>query len=134
MNNQSIEFDKINEDPSLPKIIRKSFRVPIEDNENAWAVINAKRYPIQDISMEGIGIVLDDTSAFSIEQTFTHCELNIFNASIKELNGRVVHLSSDLGKVLQCGIEWIDLKEKMADEISTVVQNMKNRLLKDDNI
>ncbi len=132
MNNQSIEFDKVNEDPSLPKIIRKSFRVPIEDDENAWAVINAKRYPIRNISLEGVGIVLDDTSVFSIEQTFTHCELNIFNASIKELNGRVVHLSSDLGKVLQCGIEWIDLEEQLTDEILTIVQNMKDKLLNDD--
>ena len=134
MNSQSIEFDKINEDSSLPEIVRKSFRVPVEDNENIWVVINAKRYSLLDISLGGIGIVLDDTSAFTVAQTLKNCELNIFDVSIKELNGRVVHLSSDFGTALHCGIEWIDMQEKRAGQISKIIETMKKKLLEDDNI
>lgn len=134
MNSQSIEFDKINEDSSGPETVRKSFRVPVEDHENIWVVINTRRYSLQDISLEGIGIVLDDTSGFDIEQILNNCELNIFNVSIKELTGRVVHLSSEFGSALHCGIEWIDMKEKGTDEISKIIKTMKKQLLEDDNI
>lgn len=133
MNSQSIEFDKINQESAIPKIIRKSFRVPIEDSKNVWVVIQGRQYPVKDICLDGIGIVLEEYSLFSIDQTIKNCELTIFNVSIKNLNGRVVHLSLNLGKELQCGIQWVDMEEKAADQISKIVLKMKEQLLKDDN-
>ena len=134
MNNQSIEFQNIKEDSSSSGIVRKSFRIPIEDKENVWVLINKKRYSVRDISTCGVGILLENNSRFIIEQALLNCEFSIFNVSIKKLNGKIVHLSFDKGGNLQCGIQWIDMEKKIADQISEIVFKMKEQLLKNGNI
>ena len=132
MSDQTIEFQKTKENIPLPEIVRKSFRIPIEDKENGWVVINGNRYPVLDICLDGIGIALENDSVFTIEQKLLNCELTIFNELIKNLNGQIVHLTSDQDKNLQCGIQWVDMDETAIDQISQIVSNMKQQLLKED--
>lgn len=131
MNDQSIEFQKIKQDSALPENVRKTFRVPVEEKKNVWVVINDKRYPVQDICLDGIGIVLENDLSFIVGQGLLNCELNIFNVLIKKLNGQIVHLTSAKGKKLQCGIQWIDMEKGIADKIFKIVSKMKEQLLKD---
>ena len=133
MNDESIDFQKIMENTTLPEIVRKSFRVPVEDTENAWVVINEIRYPVLDICLDGIGIVLEDNSVFTIEQTLINCELNIDGESIKDLNGKVVHFFSRRKNEWQCGIQWIAMEKRTADQISEIVSKKKEQLLNDGN-
>lgn len=134
MNDQSIEFRKIKEDLTLPEIVRKSFRVPVKDSQNVRVAINNAQYPVLDICPDSIGIVLEDKSAFTIDQILKNCELNIFDLTIKDLNGRIVHFSLSPSKHWHCGIQWIDMKQKTADQISKIVAKMKEQLLRDDTI
>ena len=131
MSHQSIEFQKTKENIPLPEIVRKSFRIPIEDTENIWVVINGDRYPVLDICLDGIGIALEKDSVFIIEQELLNCELTIFNVLIKNLNGQIVHLTSDKDKNLQCGVQWRDMEEAAIDQISEIVSKMKEQLLKE---
>ncbi|MBU1340446.1 MAG: hypothetical protein KKE44_07900 [Proteobacteria bacterium] len=131
MNSQSIEFDKIKEDATLPEIVRKSFRVPIEDTKKVWVLIHNKKYLVQDICIGGIGIVLKDNSVFTIDQSIKKCELNIFDISVKNLDGRIVHLSSGPGKELKCGIQWLSMEKETIHQISKIVLTMKQQLLQD---
>lgn len=132
MNSQSIEFDKIKEDSSLPEIVRKSFRIPVEDSRKVWVVIDDTQYTVLDISVGGIGIALKKSSVFCVDQVLTGCRLNIFNESITDLSGRIIHFSSDTGKKWQCGLQWIDMKENSVNQISKILLKMKDKLLKDD--
>ncbi len=134
MNDQSIDFQKIIEDVTSPEIVRKSFRVPINDadRENVWVVIDEKRYTVCNVSPGGISISLKDNSIFTIDQALLNCELNIFNQSVKDLNGKIIQFSSTRKKDWQCGIQWIDLKKETADQILKIVIKMKEQLLKDD--
>ncbi|WP_300459809.1 hypothetical protein [Desulfobacula sp.] len=132
MEDQSLEFKKIKDIPGFPESVRKSFRIPVEDSQKAWVLINNKRYPVLDICPDGIGIGLDDNGTFTIDQTIGNCELNISDESIKALNGKVIHFSSCLDENWQCGIQWMDMDEKTAHQISKIVLTMKEQLLKDD--
>jgi c-di-GMP-binding flagellar brake protein YcgR len=132
MSDQSIEFQKTKENIPLPEIVRKSFRIPIEDKESVWVVINKKRYQVLDICLGGIGIALEKKSQFTSEQTLSDCELTIFDVSIKNLNAQIVHLTSDKDENLQCGVQWIDLEKGVIDQISEIVLKMKEQLLKED--
>ncbi len=134
MNDQSIEFRKIKEDLTLPEIVRKSFRVPVKDSQNVRVTISNTQYPVLDICLDGIGIALEDSSAFAIDKILKNCELNIFDVTIKDLNGRIVHFSLTPAKDCHCGIQWVDMKQKTADKISKIVAKMKEQLLKDDTI
>ncbi len=132
MNNQSIEFGKIGKDPDLPDNVRKSFRVPIEDAQKVWVMVNARRYAILDICFDGVRILIDNDSDFKIEQSLLDCELNLFNSLVDGLNGRVVHITLSETKELQCGIQWMDASEGKAVKIFDIVSKMKNQLLKGD--
>lgn len=134
MNSQSIEFNEISQDPATQKIVRKSFRIPVEDNKNIWVVINDEHYTVLDICFGGIGIVLKNNSVFCVDQVLKNCELNIFDTAIKDLNGRVIHFTSQAGKDWQCGIQWINTNRDIADQMSKIVLKMKEQLLEDNRI
>jgi hypothetical protein len=138
MNTESFEFEILKDGSTLPEIVRKSFRIPVEDGRSAWVIINDRQYVVQDICIGGIGIVLKKDSVFCVDQVLNDCELNIFNISIKALNGRVIHFSSDHDKsndkTWQCGIQWVDMRENDVNRISKILSTMKAQLLKDDNV
>lgn len=132
MNSQSIEFDRIKEDSSLPKIVRKSFRIPVEDEKNIWIKINGTRYPLQDICINGAGITVTDGFSFNVGQDIFNCELNCFDKNVKQLNGRIVHISTGFGQGWKYGIEWKGLDKKTADILHAIVGLLKEQLLKND--
>jgi len=132
MNSPSIEFDRIKEESPLPKIVRKSFRVPVEDENNIWVLINNIRYPLQDMCLTGISITVKDSRAFSVDQTLSNCELNYFDMTIKKLNGCIVHMSAASGQDWKYGIEWTGLERKISDQISAMVYKLKKQLLEND--
>jgi hypothetical protein len=134
MNTESFEFEILKDGSTLPEIVRKSFRIPLEDGRSAWVIINNRQYVVQDICIGGIGIVLKNDSVFCVDQVLNDCELNIFNISIKALSGRVIHFSSDNDKVWQCGIQWVDMPADDVDRISKILSTMKAQLLKDTNV
>lgn len=132
MNDRSIEFQEIKDYTSLPEIVRKSFRVPVEDKEKVWVVIDKQRYPVLDICLDGIGIALEKNAAFTIEQAVLNCELNVFDTSIKALNGQIVHLTTSKGENWQCGIQWINMEKEASEKILKIVSKMKDQLLNDE--
>ncbi len=132
MNKQSIEFGKSKEDAELPDVVRKSFRVPVEDVQKVWAMIRNKKHAVLDVCFDGVRIAIENKAAFTIDEALSDCELKLFNVSIEGLNGKVVHISSADKKEWQCGIHWIDMQEDKARQILEIVSKMKKQLLKDD--
>lgn len=132
MNSQSIEFDRIKEDSPLPKIVRKSFRVPVEDEKNIWAMINDARYSIHDICPGGIGITVEDNRSFFVDQDLLSCELHYFDIIVKDLNGRIVHVSVTLDHGWKYGIQWMGLDKTGSDQLSAIVNKLKAQVLEND--
>jgi hypothetical protein len=132
MNSQSIEFDRIKEDSPLPKIVRKSFRVPVEDIEDIRVLIHSISYPLQDIGLDGIAITVKDSLVFFVDQPLSNCELSCFNVIVKNLNGRIVHVSAVSGQDWKYGIQWTGLEKENYDLISGIVHKLKEQLLKND--
>lgn len=130
MDSQPNAVDEITKDPFLHKIVRKSFRIPLENNEVNWVQIGEKKYPIRDICLDGIGITLEEAADLSISDTLMDCELHVDGFIIKGLNGRVIHFSLNSGQDWQCGIQWIAIDKESAQKISNKVSDLKDELLK----
>ncbi|MFH2093891.1 MAG: hypothetical protein ABIJ31_16145 [Pseudomonadota bacterium] len=132
MNSQPNMFDKVSKDPLLYKIVRQSFRVPVDDPGIAWVKIENIQYPVCDICLDGIGITLEPPSIFSVSQMIMDCELKIADQHITGLNGRVVHFSLNSGRDWQCGIQWIALRKEVARQMADIVSMLKDDLFKND--
>ncbi len=130
MNSQSIEFQKIKEDTDSPEIVRHSFRIPVEEMEKIFLVIDKIQYTVFDISPGGIGISPEDNTAFAVDEIIENCELHIFDDLFENLKARIVHCSLGIEMTLQCGIQWIDLDRQSADQLNKIVLTMKDQLLK----
>jgi len=132
MNSQPDSQDKTHNDPLLNKIVRNSFRVPVDDADDMWVLIDGTRYPIRDICLDGIGIITEDPSAFTVAQIFMDCELNLAGELITGLNGRVIHFSLNSGKDWQSGIQWIAMTDDARKKITDIVTELKQEFLIDD--
>ncbi len=125
--NTSNDFDGLQNDRQL-SIIRKSFRVPVEDN-SIQVEISGKTCSVINICPEGISMAGDAHSDYSVGQTIDHCRLIFPKDSIDGLTARIVHISSDDEKRRLCGIQWVDLKDEDLAWISAVVSDLKKKLL-----
>jgi hypothetical protein len=132
MNSQSIEFDRVKADSPLSKIVRKSFRIPVDDQKNIWIMINNTPYPVQDIGIGGLSITVKDDLTFFVGQNVINCELHYFDLSFQNLNGRIVHISAALSQDWKYGIQWEGLEKAVSDRILSIVCEMKEQLLKKD--
>ncbi len=130
MSSQSIEFQKIKEDTDSPEIVRHSFRIPVEDMEKIFLVINEIQYTIFDISTGGIGITPEGNTAFAVDDIIENCELHIFDDLFKNLKARIIHCSLGVEMTLQYGIQWVDLDKQSADRLNKIILTMKDQLLK----
>ncbi|OGR11897.1 MAG: hypothetical protein A2277_07295 [Desulfobacterales bacterium RIFOXYA12_FULL_46_15] len=131
MNSQSIELDRIKEDLPLPKIVRKSFRVPVEDEKNIWVRINDTRYSLYDICLMGMGITVKDSLPFFMDQDLLNCEFHYFDITVKDLHGRIIHVSVTLDQGWKYGIQWTGLDKDSSDQLSAIVNKLKTQLMED---
>ncbi len=129
MNDKTIEFQQIDGDLTSPEIVRKSFRIPVENSENVWVELDGKKYSVKDISTGGINVCFEDQSLFSIRQKFFNCKLNLSDVTIEKLKGVVVHISSDSDQRGQCGIQWINTGKESEEKIDKTVSRMKQEFL-----
>jgi len=130
MNSQSIEFQKIEDEKGSSKIVRNSFRVPIQEMEKISLKINKIEYKVLDISPGGVAISLEDNSVFTIDEIIDNCELCILDHVFTDLKARVVHSSLGMEMSLQCGIQWIDMDRQCLGQLNQIILKMKSQLLK----
>ncbi len=129
MNDQSLEFHNIKDDSSSPGIVRKSFRIPIESTQDIWVEIDSEKFMVLDIGEEGIRIGLKEKSQFQLDQSLNNCTLYIEGQSIQNLNGIIVHFSSDLDNGWQYGIQWVNSGKESKEKMSSIIKNLKAKLL-----
>ncbi len=129
MNDQSLEFHNIKDDSSSPRIVRKSFRIPIESTQNVWVEIDSEKYTVLDIGEDGIGIAHKANSQFQLDQALNNCILYLEGESIQNLNGLIVHFSSDLDNGWQYGIQWVDPGKESMKKLSDIIKKLKAKLL-----
>ncbi len=111
-----------------PDIIRKSFRVPVE-NGDIYLVIKGRRYQVVDISPEGIGILCDKKISFAVAETVDDCELVLPGETIRHLSAKSVHFTGSKSEQWKNGIHWISMDETDQKKIVDLVSRLKRELL-----
>lgn len=133
-NTESIEFQDIQKDSKQVDIVRKSFRVPIQEDDDINVIIAGVSYRVIDISISGVGIVRQDMNTLSVSQVYTNCELHYPEGVIKELTAKIIHFTSSIDKAWLNGLTWIDVTKDAQKKINALVEKRKNDLLQSDDI
>jgi hypothetical protein len=89
------------------KIIRDVYRLPIEDEDKVAIEINGTNYEVINMGANGVGIQVDEESAFAAGQQLDAIKLQLDTDHL-QLRGRVVHVSPRDFQ-LMCGIEFIKM-------------------------
>ena len=103
------------------KIIRDVYRLPIEDEDKVAIEINGTNYEVINMGANGVGIQVDEESAFAAGQQLDAIKLQLDTDHL-QLRGRVVHVSPRDFQ-LMCGIEFI----KMGKENEGTMLNFLRR-------
>lgn len=127
---QSIEFQDIKKEAQPLEIVRKSFRVPVEEDGDIQVIIANQTFQVTDISLIGVSILCKQGQTLTVSQIYKGCELVTPDGKIQDLDGKVIHFSSAPGKKWNNGIQWIDLSDDAKAEINALVASRKEKLLK----
>lgn len=129
MKNKSIELVPIAKEKESNSLVRKSFRVPVSDNEIARIIFNQKQYSVSDINQGGVGLSVDQAFDFESNDILTPCELRLSTTHLTGLTGRVIHCSSSISGRLQYGIQWIDLGPGERETLNEILSQLKQGAL-----
>jgi len=103
------------------KIIRHVYRLPVEDADKVAIEINGTNYEVINLAEDGVGIVVDEESAFAAGQQLDAIKLQLDTDHL-QLRGRVVQVSPRDFQLI-CGIEFI----KMGKENEGTMLNFLRR-------
>jgi hypothetical protein len=131
-NTGSIEFQNADKDPEQSDIVRKSFRIPLEKDDDIKVMIAGILYQAADISLSGVSIVCKQTNTLSVSQVYTNCELHYAQDVITGLTSKIIHFTSSIDKAWLNVSQWIDLEKDAEKKISALVKEYKEKLLKSD--
>lgn len=131
-NGESFEFEEIPCDALSVEIGRRFYRVPVRKKMNFSVVINATRYPLLDISSNGIRIAVEPTTSIASQDVISCCELVLDEQIFSALEGKVVHYSLEDDENWICGIKWLNIDADTENDIGKILLILRKELFKHD--
>ena len=125
-----IEFEEIDDKNSITKVARHFFRIPIMEKTDFLLIIGTKTYSIVNISVSGLGALVDPDDSFFLGQILNNCEIMLLKERIKGLTGKITHCSSDMSGQRMCGIKWINPDPQNCEKIESVLLAMQKEMFK----
>ncbi len=129
MNHSSIEFVPMPENAGQQG--RRFFRIPVNAGESICVLIASISYPVADISLGGVSLLLEDDQAFQIGEKLVSCQLQFAHKVLTDLTGRVVHRSAPAfgSDLWQYGVQWIQMKDSQKNELEQMLTQLKKSVL-----
>ncbi len=123
-----IEFEELDVELLSASVARKNFRIPIIGKPDFSLVFEGKFYSLANISVSGLGVLVNLESSFFLGQVLDDCELILLKNSIKGLQGEIVHCSADVSGKLLCGVKWLNLDPRNSKKIEAVILALKKKM------
>jgi len=133
LNEESIEILDLDDDSLDAAAVRKSFRIPLSEQNRFLIVISGTSFPLEDINANGAGVLMVEDQSFFKGQQLSDCELILGNYQFNGVECQIVHITSAKRAFPLFGVKWlnIDLKTVRAGEkqIGEICEELKKNLL-----
>ncbi len=123
-----IEFEEIDGELLSASVARKTFRIPIIGKPGFSLITGGKFYPLANISVSGLGVLVDSESSFFLGQVLNDCKLILLKNSIKGLQGKIVYCSADVSGKRLCGVKWLHPDPRNSKKIEAVLLALKKKM------
>ncbi|ACO03038.1 MAG TPA: PilZ domain-containing protein [Persephonella sp.] len=98
-----------------PKLNRRYVRVTTSPENPAFLIIDGKKYPIEDISEAGIGIILpSDIGLKEGEEKEMELELK---GTVFDIKGKIVYIKDQGNNLIRVGIKLLDIPNRVRNQI-----------------
>ena len=115
----------------LQEAMRKNFRINVTGNGDISVKINDAKYDIINVGNNGIGIKFGPEDILVTVKDELSVELKIMGAR-HNLQGKVVHISPEGPEDLLCGIEFINLDQKVKEKLIEFMQACREKMFKEE--
>ncbi|MFO7750675.1 MAG: PilZ domain-containing protein [Desulfobacteraceae bacterium] len=125
----SLEIEELTDNSRLTDVVRSSFRIPVDGKKKFYLLMENRQFFLSDISLNGLGFFAASTDLFSLGDILYRCEVRLDERHIKDLQGRIAHLTPYGEGELICGIQWIDLPRDTEKILTSFFLEFKKNLL-----
>ncbi|MDX1775646.1 MAG: PilZ domain-containing protein [Desulfobulbales bacterium] len=115
----------------LQDIMRKYFRISVQEDDAISMKINNVAYDMIDVGDRGIGIRLTPEDIFLAVEDELPIELKI-EGLVHNLQGKVVHISPSGPEEFLCGIEFINIDKKSKESLMAFLQSYREKIFKEE--
>ena len=124
---ESLDFEALEDDAQLTAISRSSFRIPVEDLEGNTLVIEGNSYRLMDVSASGVRVSSEEKPYLG--EIVENCELCIGGYIFSHLKGRVVYSAPESDHLWSFGVQWFsedddDNEHRMAEALQALRAEM----------
>ena len=124
----SLEFQTLDDDSELAEFSRNSYRIRIKEHDGFSVNVETVERKLADLSRTGISFLVDSDSTFAPGDVLAGCQLTLGDASLDNLDAKVVHRSQDEDHEWICGIQWMNLDEHQAAILEEVMVQLRKDL------
>jgi c-di-GMP-binding flagellar brake protein YcgR len=100
--------------------IRKSFRVPIDENCPMYAQVAGREYRVINLSEGGVGFLIDQHERFLRDDRIEALTLKM-RQRVLTFKGRVAHISPHETGDCLCGVEFVEMDAQTARELGEIL-------------
>ncbi len=133
LNEESIEIMELDGDELNSVTVRKSFRIPIREQNHFSIIINGVSFPVEDINAKGAGVLMVEDLSFFKGQLLSGCELILGKDKFNDIECQIVHITSVKDSPPLFGVKWLNLEHAISftgnKRIEEICDELKKRLL-----
>ncbi|OIP49085.1 MAG: hypothetical protein AUK28_04010 [Desulfobacterales bacterium CG2_30_60_27] len=101
--------------------VRRAFRLPSVATANVVVEVNGKAYEVVDICRDGVGLRIAKDAPFPVAGEKVRLTVSLAGTAY-DASGRIIHVSPDFSDQYLCGIQFVDLKAKFLETLTTFLE------------
>ena len=100
--------------------VRRAFRLP-NVAANVVVEVNGRAHEVVDICRDGVGLRIAKDAPFPVAGEKVRLTVALDGAT-QDVAGRIIHVSPDFSDQYLCGIQFVDLKPKFLQKLTTFLE------------
>lgn len=128
ISDDSFELEELPSEQNPEQVARKDYRLRLRDEIDFAVVIDGTSYPLIDASVSGVCIAIDHEAPFEEDDQLDRCSIVLNQQRFDNLQGEVVHKSTNGEGNWICGIQWLDVDKETSKKLKQALFTLRQEM------